>query len=76
MVCCGASGAGKSTLSRLAAEAGQHVASDDLNAVLPDDGGARLFPVPFAGDFVPATWSPASRPLAGFCRLARVSKSR
>ncbi|MEO8505742.1 MAG: hypothetical protein ABI609_17740, partial [Acidobacteriota bacterium] len=34
VVCYGASGAGKSTLSRLAQDAGQHLSSDDLNAVL------------------------------------------
>jgi len=71
VVCCGPSGAGKSTLSRLAARAGQHVASDDLNAVLPGESGARLSPVPFAGDFVPPAWDPAPRPLASICRLAK-----
>ncbi len=71
VVCCGPSGAGKSTLSRLAADAGQRVASDDLNAVLPQDGGVLLSPVPFAGDFVPPAWDPTPRPLAALCRLAK-----
>lgn len=50
----GASGAGKSTVSRLSAEMGLGVLSDDINLLLPDpdQGDAFLIEqVPFAGDF-------------------------
>jgi hypothetical protein len=46
----GRSGAGKSTIARLGLEAGQPVLSDDLNAVVPDERGFALAPLPFTGD--------------------------
>jgi hypothetical protein len=46
----GRSGAGKSTLSRLATTQGCLVLSDDLNALVSDDGRFTVAGVPFAGD--------------------------
>ena len=50
----GSSGAGKSTVSRLSAEIGLGVLSDDINLLLPDpdrEGSFVIEQVPFAGDF-------------------------
>ncbi len=71
IICCGPSGTGKSTLSRLALAAGQQVASDDLNAVLPGGASFEFQPLPFAGDVRPAAWDAGARPLAAVCRLAQ-----
>jgi AcrR family transcriptional regulator len=46
----GPSGAGKTTAARLCLAHGAGVLSDDLNAVRPEAGGARLIKVPFTGD--------------------------
>jgi hypothetical protein len=46
----GQSGAGKSTIARLGSSAGLPVLSDDLNALIPGDGGFLLQPLPFTGD--------------------------
>lgn len=48
----GRSGAGKSTISRLALEAGLPVLSDDLNALVPDEHGFAIAPLPFTGDLL------------------------
>lgn len=47
----GHSGAGKSTLSALSEAEGRVVLSDELNALVRDESGARLERLPFAGDF-------------------------
>ena len=46
----GRSGAGKSTIARLGLEARLPVLSDDLNAVVPDEHGFAIAPLPFTGD--------------------------
>ena len=46
----GRSGAGKSTIARLALEAGRAVLSDDLNALVADQHGFAIAPLPFTGD--------------------------
>lgn len=69
----GPSGAGKSTLSRLSAERGLEVLSDELNVVLPGADGLYLERLPFAGDFG-RDQEPSPRlrlPLAGWFSLAQ-----
>ena len=63
----GRSGAGKTTLAGLSLAAGRSVLSDDLNAVVPFPGGARVAPVPFAGDHRGTATDPV--PLGALCRL-------
>ena len=46
----GRSGAGKSTIARLALAAKRPVLSDDLNAIVPDEHGFAIAPLPFTGD--------------------------
>lgn len=46
----GASGAGKSTIAKMAVDAGLNVWSDDLNAVVRQENGFVLAPLPFTGD--------------------------
>lgn len=46
----GRSGAGKSTIARLGLEAGLPVLSDDLNALVRDEQGFAIAPLPFTGD--------------------------
>lgn len=65
----GRSGAGKTTLAGLSLAAGRSVLSDDLNAVVPGDGGPRVAPVPFAGDHRGPATDPV--PLAALCRLVQ-----
>jgi hypothetical protein len=67
----GVSGAGKSTVSRLALERGGRVLSDDLNALVPQEGGAAVLQgLPFTGDL--ETSGPATRhPLRGLFRLEK-----
>jgi hypothetical protein len=67
----GRSGAGKSTLSRLAAEQGAVVLSDDLNALLPHDAGIRLAKLPFTGDWGDSRSAEAPVPLAALHRLEK-----
>jgi hypothetical protein len=69
----GRSGAGKSTLSRLAAGQGAEVLSDDLNALVPHEGGVLLAKLPFTGDWGDAKAPRAPLPLAA---LHRLEKSR
>lgn len=45
-----ASGGGKSTIARMAVNAGLPVLSDDLNAIVREDGALFLEPLPFTGD--------------------------
>jgi hypothetical protein len=47
----GRSNAGKTTLARKAASAGARVLSDDINLVIPENGGYRAHKVPFTGEF-------------------------
>jgi hypothetical protein len=47
----GRSNAGKTTLARKAAAAGARVLSDDINLVIPENGGYRVHKVPFTGEF-------------------------
>ena len=67
----GRSGAGKSTLSRLAAEQGAEVLSDDLNALVSDEGEVRLVKLPFTGDWGDAASPRAPLPLAALHRLEK-----
>lgn len=47
----GRSGAGKTTLTRKAFAAGATILSDDINLLLPSEGGLRAHALPFMGDF-------------------------
>ena len=68
----GPSGAGKTTASRLCLAGGGTVLSDDLNAVLFGEGGARLRKLPFTGDLGErAGGGPRSVPLRAVLRLAQ-----
>ena len=48
---CGRSGAGKTTLCGLAEELELGILSDELNAIVPQDGSFSILAMPFAGDF-------------------------
>jgi len=62
----GRSGAGKTTLTRLARDAGAVILSDDINVIIPDQGGYAALPVPFAGELGAASEAVTdSVPLAG-----------
>ena len=65
----GRSGAGKTTLCSLAAELEIEVLSDELNAVVPLDGGFSLQAVPFAGDFGQAPGQEPPHPLTAVLGL-------
>lgn len=67
----GPSGAGKTTASRLCLAGGGTVLSDDLNAVLFGEGGARLRKLPFTGDLGERAGGPESVPLRAVLRLAQ-----
>ena len=70
----GASGAGKSTVSRLSLEQGKTVLSDDLNAVLPiEGGGAALAGLPFTGDLERGGAPGLRFPLRALLRLEKDS---
>ena len=47
----GRSNAGKTTLTRKAYQYGARVLSDDINVLLPQEGGYRAYAVPFTGEF-------------------------
>ena len=47
----GRSNVGKTTLSRKAHQVGARVLSDDINLLLPREGGYHAFAVPFTGEF-------------------------
>ena len=77
----GKSGAGKSTVSRLSAEAGLGVLSDDINVLLPDpdtDDGLTfaIEQVPFAGDFRDAPTVLGRHPVAGILALRHGERHR
>jgi hypothetical protein len=68
----GPSGAGKTTAARLCLARGAGVLSDDLNAVRPEAGGARLMRVPFTGDLGErGEAAPAAVRLRALVRLAK-----
>ncbi len=72
----GASDAGKTTVARLSVESGRAVLSDDMNAVLPEDEGAAVYQLPFAGDFGRAAARPGAFPLARLLRLEQGPEHR
>lgn len=67
----GPSGAGKTTASQLCLEEGATVLSDDLNAVLLEEGAPRMVKLPFTGDLGDRGGAPASVPLRALLRLAK-----
>lgn len=69
----GPSGAGKSTISRLSAEAGHTVLSDELNIVIEEGGELVVEQLPFAGDFGRVARGRESHRLAGAFRLAKTA---
>lgn len=72
----GYSGAGKSTLSGQALAAGFTVISDDLNVILPRDGGFWVERVPFAGDLGQTADGAEPLPLGGLHRLQKADDNR
>ena len=60
----GRSGAGKSTLSRLSAERGYEILSDELNALWRKDGELVIERMPFAGELGQSAGARAWYPLA------------
>ena len=70
----GRSGAGKTTLSRLSEAAGRSVLSDDLNALLPGPGGARVEKLPFTGDVGDRRRGAPAHPLARLLRLEKAAE--
>jgi len=71
----GKSGAGKSTLSKLAAEAGAEVISDEINLVRPVKGRYRVYGSPFWGE-MRADGRPGSWPLGGIFLLKKAKAVR
>jgi hypothetical protein len=68
----GPSGAGKTTVSRLSLEQGRTVLSDDLNALLPaQGGGVTLAGLPFTGDLGRGGPAGSSFPLRALLRLEK-----
>ncbi|MFL6246628.1 MAG: hypothetical protein ACJ74H_11425 [Thermoanaerobaculia bacterium] len=67
----GRSGAGKSTIARLALEAGLPVLSDDLNAVVQDEHGFAIAPLPFTGDLLESEISTRRTPLRAVMGLEK-----
>jgi hypothetical protein len=68
------SGTGKTTLTRRARAHGAAVLSDDINLLLPVDGGYRAHAVPFTGELGRAPRAdapPGSYPLRGLVLLTR-----
>lgn len=75
----GSSGAGKSTVSRLSAEIGLGVLSDDINLLLPDPDGGDSFAieqVPFAGDFRDAPTVHGRHEVAAILALRHADRHR
>lgn len=66
---CGRSGAGKTTLCGLADELELRILSDELNAVMPQDGSLALQAMPFAGDFGGTPTPHPPYPLTGLLGL-------
>ena len=67
----GASGAGKSTISRLSAEVGRRVLSDDMNFVRPSIDGYLVEKVPYTGTFAQDDEPSGAWPLRAVHRLAQ-----
>ncbi|HKO58107.1 MAG TPA: hypothetical protein VJ276_19725 [Thermoanaerobaculia bacterium] len=67
----GRSGAGKSTVARQAVDAGHPVLSDDLNAIVRENGRFIIAPLPFTGDLEPADVSRVAAPLAAVVGLEK-----
>lgn len=72
----GPSGAGKTTASRLCEEHGGTVLSDDLNAVVFGEAGARVEKLPFTGDLGDRAGGPREVPLRAVLRLEKGSEER
>lgn len=72
----GPSGAGKTTASRLCEERGGLVLSDDLNAVVFGEAGARVEKLPFTGDLGDRAGGPVQVPLRALLRLEKGSEDR
>ena len=67
----GHSGAGKSTSSDLALEQRWGVISDDINVILPESTGWRVFKVPFCGTVEQDSGKGQTYSLAGIYRLQK-----
>jgi len=67
---CGRSGAGKTTLCALADELDLGILSDELNAIVAQDGSFSILAMPFAGDFGAAPKRHPPYPLTGLMGLA------
>ena len=65
----GRSGMGKSTISRLMAEVGYSIISDDLNAIIRENQCFRVHQVPFYGDNGPSKTISESYTMTGFFQL-------
>jgi hypothetical protein len=65
----GRSGAGKSTISRISQEAGAEVLSDDMNALVLEQGRATVEKLPFAGNLGQTGRRRGGVSLAGLYRL-------
>lgn len=72
----GPSGAGKTTASRLCEERGGLVLSDDLNAAVFGEAGARVEKLPFTGDLGDRAGGPLEVPLRAVLRLEKGSEDR
>ncbi len=70
----GPSGAGKSTISRMSVQQGYEVLSDDLNAVIVENGRAEVWPVPFAGDLRVGGSGTSPVPLHAVLRLHKANR--
>lgn len=67
----GRSGAGKSTISKINQDAGFEVLSDDMNALVIEEGRAVVEKLPFAGDLGQTGERRGGAPLAGIFRLEK-----
>jgi hypothetical protein len=67
----GRSGAGKSTVAHRAVSSGLPVLSDDLNAIVFENGRFVVAPLPFTGDLEPADVSPVAAPVAAIIGLEK-----
>jgi hypothetical protein len=67
----GHSGAGKSTTSQIAMDNGYSVLSDDINVLLPIEGGWQVIRVPFCGTLDAYYEGPGAHPLTGLFRLQK-----
>ena len=72
----GHSGAGKSTVSGLSAKLGYKILSDDMNAILPAEGGFVVEKIPYTGDFDTAPPHPERYPLKEILLLKKSGEHR